>query len=1440
VTAAVERLRATVACLVLTSVVFAQDAGRVVPDTKLDLTVDPAGLMARALSLWDPEGGAGQLQNQAYGYLFPMGPVMWLLQAVGLPDWAAQRVWQSLVLCTALLGVRALAARLELGSPGTRLLAGAAYALAARPLSQVGEISVEVWPMALAPWVLVPLVTASRGGSPRRAAARSGLALLLAGGVNGAATLAVVPLGVVWLLVQSGGRARRRLAAWWAGALLCATAWWLGPLLLLGRYSPPFLDVIESAAVTTRQNGLWAVLTGNDLWLQYLALGAPARPAGHLLVTEPSLVVSSTAVAALGVLSLVRRDTPYRRFLTTGALLGVLLLAVGYAGPLGSPLAATARDLLDGPLAAFRNVHKYDPVLRLPLALGLAHVLAAVVLPRRARLVPQRPLAALAALAVLGAASPALGQLQPQGSWTAVPAHWQEVADYLAAASGPTAPTRALLVPAAHTAAYSWGRPADEPLQALARSPWAVRDAVPLGGPGVTRVLDTVEEVLRTGRGSPALAAYLARAGVRHLVVRNDLDPTSTDAVRPSVVHASLGASPGLRRVAAFGPLVGAGSGQGAVVVDGQLDARYPAVEVFEVAPDVRAVTTWPRAGTQRVSGGPESVLPLLEQGLLVGTSAVRLAGEAAVAGEDDELRTVTDGYRRREVDMGRAGDGASATLGGGARARADRPVHDYFPVPPERASTTALAAGLRRVTASSSAADAESFLVRGRDHHAMAAFDGDGATSWVSGGLDPRGQWVEAAFTRRVVRSVRIEVAPLRGTLAPTRVRISTDEEVRVVPVLEGAAEAELGRQATRLRVTVLAVEGQATLGVTTLEVSAHTDSGLLRVERGLRAPDDAARLTGGRPADSRVAVLMSAGRRDRPGCLPVAGRTVCSPALPLGDEDDPAVDTTFALDHAAVLGLSVSGRVRAGAALEALLQRGQPLTVSATSTAVADPGSRPAAVVDGDARTSWLASDLDPAPRLTLRLAQPRRLVEIRVFVDPHLPASRPQVVSVRVDGGAPQVVALTPAGLARIQPVTGTQVEVTFPEVEPRHSLRRDGFLERLPVGVSELVLVGPGPRLRQQLDLADPVGLACGRGPLVAVDGVLRAATRVRTTVGELLGGGPVRLEVCTGALELTAGAHRLRAAATDLVQVTDVRLVDLARPAPKAGTSRVAGVGRWERDHRSLQVGPGEEAWLVVHESFNRGWQAELDGERLTAARLDGWQQGFLLPAGSGGDVVLRFAPDRLYRVLLGTGAVLALVLLAGAVLPGRTPRAVAAEPVRGRRGHRLLGASLGALALALLAGWAGPAALLAVWAVRRRRPDAVPLTAAAALLLAGALVALRPWPSAALTSAHVQALCLVAVAALVVALLSADPVPRREAGTTNGAGPPSPPGHGGLLHEPQAGPGDEHGDADDRPGQLPEVAGEGAEAQALEREREHDQVEQEDAVRHAPEERRDG
>ncbi len=171
------RWRLLAACVLLTGLAMTQSPGLLVPDTKLDLAVAPLDFLSRAAHLWDGEGAFGQLQNQAYGYLWPMGPFFALGEVLDVPGWVVQRLWMALVLCVAFTGAAKVCRALGVRSDLACLLGGFAYALSPRMLTVIGPSSIEVWPMALAPWVLLPLVLGSERGSPRRAAALSALAV---------------------------------------------------------------------------------------------------------------------------------------------------------------------------------------------------------------------------------------------------------------------------------------------------------------------------------------------------------------------------------------------------------------------------------------------------------------------------------------------------------------------------------------------------------------------------------------------------------------------------------------------------------------------------------------------------------------------------------------------------------------------------------------------------------------------------------------------------------------------------------------------------------------------------------------------------------------------------------------------------------------------------------------------------------------------------------------------------------------------------------------------------------------------------------------------------------------------------------------------------------------------------------------------------------------
>src|SRR5262245_45147054 len=92
--------------------------GWVSADTKTYLYLDPAKLMSRSWSMWDPSIGLGTVTHQNIGYLWPMGPFYWALDRIGVPDWAAQRLWWGSIIFFAGAGVAYLLRTLGWKGPG--------------------------------------------------------------------------------------------------------------------------------------------------------------------------------------------------------------------------------------------------------------------------------------------------------------------------------------------------------------------------------------------------------------------------------------------------------------------------------------------------------------------------------------------------------------------------------------------------------------------------------------------------------------------------------------------------------------------------------------------------------------------------------------------------------------------------------------------------------------------------------------------------------------------------------------------------------------------------------------------------------------------------------------------------------------------------------------------------------------------------------------------------------------------------------------------------------------------------------------------------------------------------------------------------------------------------------------------------------------------------
>ncbi len=1315
------RLRLAAVCAVLTAATFLQEPGRLATDTKLDLTADPWRFLARALHLWEPLGYQGQVQDQAYGYLFPMGPFFGLGHSLGLPEWVVQRLWLSVLLCVAFLGVNRLGALLKIGTGPSRLFGALAYAVAPRMMSTLGPTSIEALPMALAPWVLIPLVRGSLGGSPRRAALRSAVVVLCVGGVNAAASAAVLPLAALFLLTRQRGPRRNRLMAWWTVGVAAASLWWLVPLLLLGRYSPPFLGWIESARITTGETSLVEVVRGTSDWLGFLAGSAgPEWRGGWMLVTLPATVLDTALVAGAGLLGLCLRGMPERRLLRLGLLAGVLLVCFGHVGALDGLGALSQRALLDGVLAPLRNVHKFDPLIRLPLALGLAH-LVGLVLDRSTwagRNGPVRLLGVgLVVVGLVGSAAPLLtGTLVPRGSYVEVPPYWKQAATWLASH---TVDGRALLVPGASFGDYYWGRPKDEPLQAFASTPWAVRDAVPLAGAGAIRALDAVQSRLATGAVSPGLAAFLARSGVEYLVVRNDLDYVVANAPRPVLVHQTLDESGGLTRVASFGPFVGGGS-TAQLEVDQQLDRPYPAVEIYAVTPPADLAVLVPDNGVGAVQAGSEGLLDAMDAAVPVPAAALMGPGPGST-------RLVTDTPARREVDFGRVDNHASAVLARTDPLRLLNPARDYLLPGMDAWTTVAVQSGGLQVSASSSLADAGTVGGTSPENAPFAAVDGAPSTSWVAGGYRGAvGEWIQihldtatdlAGGTIKLATGLpgpQVNGVEIDTDLGSTRLRVNADGLV--------ALPAGLTRDLTVRAISVVGGGPGYLFGVTEIHVAGVVAS------RTLSIPVDG-------PATS---YLFSAPVGRISGCVRVGDRPLCAAGLGRPGEEEAGIDRVLAGSSDAEFGVSVEAVARPSSALVARLSEGADLTVTGTSSSVADPDGAPARVADGDMRSGWVASPGDLDPTLTFKFTAAQLISGIRILLDPGLAASRPGGVVLGMNGRVVRAT-LDAGGVARFPAARATTVTVSLGGSGVVQSYNPfTSQLSNLPEGASEVSFLGAESARAALPDTAD-IRWPCGAGPAVLVDGQ-SIPTSGSATVDELRRGSPIHFDACQALVQVPAGA-RVQAESTPELVVRSLALLPSTGSTP---TGVAVGLRRaiWAATDRSVAVpARSTSGLLVIRENANSGWVATSDGKVLAPVEVDGWQQGWRLPAGAAGVVRLVYGPDTTYRAALLLGLLCALALVCFAfVIPSRILSAGdatldpvrAAELVVGRRVDVVVVAAA-VLTLMVVAAWA-----LAVLAVVVGAAVLVPARGARAILLSmsvggscaayGALV-LHPWAS---------------------------------------------------------------------------------------------------------------
>ena len=994
------------------------------------------------------------------------------------------------------------------------------------------------------------------------------------------------------------------------GAVLAIT-WWVVALVMLGRISPPFLDFIESSGVTTQWTSLTEMLRGTDSWTPFVA---PNATAGATLVTGTVAVLATTLVAAAGLAGLAMRTMPARGRLVTILLIGITLLAAGYAGGLGSPLAQAVQTFLDAGGTPLRNVHKLEPLIRLPLVLGLAHLLGRLPLPgsvprRRvgARLRPPRErqegrgrhrgadCVGGGHFAGVDGSADTTGRVRRDPAVLARDRGLARRAQF-----GVAARAGCSVAPGAPFATQVWGSSHDEPLQVLGGSPWGVRDSIPLTPPETIRALDSVQRLFAAGRPSAGLADTLARQGISYVVVRNDLDPETSRSARPVLVHRAIDGSPGLSKVAEFGDQVGPGTLPG-FISDSGLRPKYPAVEIYRVDDRGRPGAPYV-ADTEamaRVDGGPEALLRLDERRRLLGQpplGPMLLTADAQRAGLPTPVVTVTDTPLARETDYGRVDDHSSAI-----RAEGDA-RHTFNRVPDYPAGDTRMVHGGwtgGRITVSSSAADSTALPNVAPATGPTAAIDSDSSTSWVSNALQSAvGQWLQVDFDHPVTNAT-ITVTPSATAVGAQvrRIEISTVNGTSTLryddPGKPITAALPYG-ETPWVRITAIGTDDGSPgvqFGITDFTVTQYDASGFahpIELRHTVSVP--------GPPPNSAVAQWdLGSELLGRSGCADGPDGVHCAATMALSPEEPVNLSRTLTVPEPISVTPTVWVRPRQGPNLADLISQPGAARAEGDSDPIDVLGSVYAAT-DGDPRTAWTApqrvAQFRTPPNLTLKLPSARQVGGLRLTPSSSTLPAHPKLVAIDL-GDGPQVRPLSgdEAQTVSLRPKVTDTVKVSILDWDDVIDRTALGFDQIKPPGLAEITALDAQGRPIAAADAARnrqrAVTLPCGRGPIIAVAGQF-VQTAIDTTVGALLDGDPVPAKPCrAGPIALPVrpagtvdqsrrGVRRRRRAARRAAWSSIAKRRnepcsdrDMEPRSPRGGCARVAGVThpRGAREHQ---------------------------------------------------------------------------------------------------------------------------------------------------------------------------------------------------------------------------------------------------------------------------------
>ena len=1263
---------------------FWQRPGKASSDTKIDLHVDPASLVAQAASTWTTSIDLGAVHSAQYtGYVWPMGPVYAALHAIDLSPWVAHRLWLGLVYALSVWGILRLLDVL-VGRPRgvAHLVAAAFYLLNPYTAVFTARTSIALVGYAALPWLLLVVFHGVRSVQGWRggwrgwwwAAVFALILTSLGGGIN-AAVVGWMLVGPLVLLIHEPlmGSVRWRDSASFLlrmGLLgTLASLWWIAPLVVHARFGIDFLQFTEQPGTIWATNSAAEVLRLMAYWTSYVGVGfrgfeTPLFTESGTLLFNPLVVGASLLLPALAVVGFVwTRRMPYAPFLLLILLVGAVIEVAGF--PDGTPMRDTMVWLYRNvPILAFmRTTQKAAPLVAIGAA-GLLGLTAGLAWARLKALGPGtlRRVAlagapvALGALILLAALPLVRGTaVEKQMVWDEIPPAWVQAGAELNRDLPDN--SRALVLPGQIFAFYKWGGTIDAILPRVTDQPVAVRYETPYGDPRGTDLLFTVDRLVQQDRLFPGqLPPLLRLMGAGAVITGSDDDIGRSGAVEASAAAATL-AGQGLGRPSrAYGPTTPLPQPRG----DVGPPAMLPQVRRYEVPERRGIVQVAPNGPAAVVDGGAEGLATMAAFGELPEERPIMYAAdlgagelrEQAAAGADV---VVTDSNRRRRFLPEFAEQNLGATLGENEPLNVNQATIDPFPERGVAAQTVAALRGARYLRAPS-----DGGLLEFPEHAPLAAFDGDLATTWAADRYRQESdRWLEIGF--QAPRDVPyVDLVPIRDWRGIEREVDVNGVRARLGP---GVTRVRLNqRDVGALRVTITKVDQppgdlRGSGGFREIRIPG------VRVSAPLRTPVLAARALAGRDLRrSSVTYLFERTTADRPFHR---DRRTDSPLLELPrNREDPerALDRlTFA---PAARSYAVDAWVQpaittSDATLDRLAGVRGPATFTSSDRFHNRAANRASSAFDGRAQTSWLgvwARPSNPHPWIAFRARRALTVSSLRIGVSAEA-VRRPTLVRVSWPGG--RTGPLRPAADGTVtlpRPVRARGFRVTILDARfPASATARQRTTRA--VGIASLDVPGLEP---VTLPTTGALRSACGDASISA--GGRTVALRPRGTVADLLAGRPLRARACGGEVELGSGVQRVRGRpapfAVDLLRLRSAAPTPAASTGPSGG--RVVDGGSIGRSSvTGARVALDGPSWLVLGQSYSKGWEATCDGRSLGEPRpINGYANGWRAPADCRA-VDFTFGPQAtaLTGYLISGAVCLALVafVLAGRLLARRDP-----------------------------------------------------------------------------------------------------------------------------------------------------------------------------------------